>query len=97
MLDCKIVRVFSYWRTVEPDQCFNAVVEGMQWLTEKAARHGKIIGLENEHACNISTAAESVAVLNKVRHPNLKLVWDPANALCSGEDPCDSSPTSACE
>ena len=26
-------------------------------------------------------------MLKAVNHPNLKLVWDPANALVSGENP----------
>jgi sugar phosphate isomerase/epimerase len=87
MMDCRLVRVFSYWRTVEPQKCFDAVVEAMQWLAEKGARHDVIIGFENEHACNIATAAEAAPLLSKVQHPNLRLVWDPANALCSGENP----------
>ena len=87
MLGAKIIRVFSYWRTMEPDKCFDGVVEALTWLSEKAAKRNLIIGLENEHACNIATAAESARLLNTLVHPNLKLVWDPANALCSGEDP----------
>jgi len=87
MMGCKIIRVFSYWRTVNPSACFEAIVDVMQSLAEKAAGRGLIIGLENEHACNISTAADSAKVLAAVPHPNLKLVWDPANALVSGEDP----------
>jgi sugar phosphate isomerase/epimerase len=46
-----------------------------------------MIGLENEHACNIATAAESARLLKLVDHKSLKLVWDPANALVAGEDP----------
>lgn len=87
MLGAKIIRVFSYWRTVNPDACFNGVVEALTWLSEKAAKRNLIIGLENEHACNIATAAESARLLNALQLPNLKLVWDPANALCSGENP----------
>lgn len=87
MMGAKIIRVFSYWRTVEPDQCFKGVIEALTWLCEKAAKRNLIIGLENEHACNISTAVESARALNALQHPNLKLVWDPANALCSGESP----------
>jgi len=83
----KIIRVFSYWRTVEPDKCFDAIVRTLSDLAEKAAKEDLIIGLENEHACNLGTAAETVPVLNAVNHPNLKLVWDPANALVSGENP----------
>jgi sugar phosphate isomerase/epimerase len=83
----KIVRVFSYWRTVEPDKCFDAVVRALSDLADKAAKEGLTVGLENEHACNIATAAESARILAAVKNPNLALVWDPCNALVSGEDP----------
>ena len=46
-----------------------------------------IVGLENEYACNIATAEETGHVLAALHHPNLKVVWDPANALVSGETP----------
>ncbi|MBM3813966.1 MAG: sugar phosphate isomerase/epimerase [Acidimicrobiia bacterium] len=87
MMGAKIVRVFSYWRTVEPEKCFSAVVDALGGLAERAAKRGLIIGLENEHACNIATGAESAKALAAVKHESLKLVWDPANALCSGENP----------
>jgi L-ribulose-5-phosphate 3-epimerase len=83
----QIVRVFSYWRTVEPDKCFDAVVKALSDLAEKAAKEGLTVGLENEHACNIATAAESARILAAVKNPALQLVWDPCNALVSGEDP----------
>src|SRR5580698_11356621 len=80
-----IVRVFSYWRTVKPEECFEAVVKSLRKLAEKAAKENLIIGLENEHACNIATGAETARVLAALDHPNLKVVWDPANAVVSGE------------
>lgn len=83
----KIIRVFSYWRTMEPEKCFDRVVSALQDLAEKAAKENLIIGLENEHACHIGTAEESAKALAAVPHPNLKLVWDPANALVGGENP----------
>lgn len=81
----RIIRVFSYWRTVEPAKVFDRVVEALGELAVKAARHGVIIGLENEHACNVATGAETAPVLAAVDHPNLKIVWDPANAYVAGE------------
>lgn len=83
----RIIRVFSYWRTVDPDRCFDAVATALSGLADLAAKEDLIIGIENEHACNISTAADSARILQAVQHPNLKLVWDPANALVSGENP----------
>lgn len=87
MTGAKFIRVFSYWRTVEPAACFDAVVEALDGLAQQGAKQGVIIGIENEHACQIGTAAESRAILNAVPHLSLKLVWDPANAMVAGEDP----------
>jgi sugar phosphate isomerase/epimerase len=83
----RIIRVFSYWRTVEPEKCFDRIVAALRGLAEKAAKHDLIIGLENEHACNIATGAETARVLDALGHANLKVVWDPCNALVSGENP----------
>lgn len=83
----KIIRVFSYWRTVRPDLCLDRIVQALSELAALGQKEGLVIGLENEHACNIATAAESKRVLDLIPNPNLKLVWDPANALVAGEDP----------
>jgi L-ribulose-5-phosphate 3-epimerase len=85
--NAKIVRVFSYWRTVDTAACFEPVCKALEHLANQARQHDVIIGLENEHACNIGTGEESAKVLKAVDHPNLKLVWDPANALVGGETP----------
>jgi len=82
-----IVRVFSYWRTVEPEKNLDAIVSALRDLADQAAVHDLIVGLENEHACNIGTATETAEVLKRLKHPNLKVVWDPANAYVSGENP----------
>jgi sugar phosphate isomerase/epimerase len=87
LMGARIIRVFSYWRTVDPDKCFDGVCSALSDLAAKAATADLIIGLENEHACNIGTAAESAKVLAAVQHPKLKMVWDPANALVGGENP----------
>lgn len=83
----KIIRVFSYWRTVDPEQCFDRVAGSLLQLAEAAESVGLTIGIENEHACHIGTGEETARVLEAVQHPNLKAVWDPANALVGGERP----------
>ena len=82
-----IIRVFSYWRTVRPEECFPRIVEALGRLAEQAAAREVIIGIENEHACNLGTGSETAPLFEAVEHPNLKLVWDPANALVAGEAP----------
>lgn len=81
-----IIRVFSFWRTVEPEKCFDGIVRYLGELADAAAKQDLIIGLENEHACNIGTARETARVLQAVPHPNLRVVWDPANAYVAGEN-----------
>jgi sugar phosphate isomerase/epimerase len=86
----RVIRVFSYWRTVDPEAVFERVVHALQELADLAAQRDVIIGLENEHACNIATAQETARVLAAIDHPNLQVVWDPANAYVSGEKPYPS-------
>jgi len=83
----RIIRVFSYWRTQAPEKCFDRIVEALARMAQDAAREELIIGLENEAACNVATGAETARVLEALDHPNLKVVWDPANAYVAGEVP----------
>jgi sugar phosphate isomerase/epimerase len=83
----RVVRVFSYWRTTDPDACFDRVAAALRELADEAQERGLVIGIENEHACNIATGAETARLLKAVDHPALQVIWDPANALVAGETP----------
>jgi sugar phosphate isomerase/epimerase len=83
----KIIRVFSYWRTVAPEECLERISAALAQLSTLAEKENVLIGLENEHACNVGTAYEAMQVLQTVKGASLGLVWDPANALVAGEDP----------
>jgi L-ribulose-5-phosphate 3-epimerase len=82
-----IIRVFSYWRTVDPEAVHDRVAQALGHLADQALDRGLIIGLENEHACNVGTGIEAARMLAAVDHPALKLIWDPANAAILGEIP----------
>src|SRR5919106_363251 len=56
-------------------------------LADQAQARGLVIGIENEHACNIATGVETARLLAAVDHPALQVIWDPANALVAGETP----------
>src|SRR5687767_8124242 len=83
----QIVRVFSYWRTIDPAACFDRVASALRALADQAGERGLIIGIENEHACNIATGEETGRLLAAVDHPALQVIWDPANAFVAGEIP----------
>jgi len=84
MLDAPILRVFSFWRTVEPPKLHDHIVASLRQAIEAAAPVGVKIGIENEHACNLATGAEVAPVLEAVVDPTLGLVWDPANSYVAG-------------
>jgi len=86
-LGAKIIRVFSYWRTVEPGKCLEAAAKALAELAAEAEPCGLIIALENEHACNAGTASEAAALLNLIPDSGVRLLWDPANAYVAGERP----------
>jgi sugar phosphate isomerase/epimerase len=86
-LGAPIIRVFSYWRTTEPERTYDRLAEALLALADEAARRNVVIGLENEHACNVGTGEEASRLLARLDHPALKLVWDPANASILGEVP----------
>ena len=83
----KFIRVFSYWRTIAPEQCHDRIVSALRELADQAGERGLVIGLENEHACNVATGAEAGKILAALDHPALKSIWDPANAFILGETP----------
>jgi L-ribulose-5-phosphate 3-epimerase len=83
----RIVRVFSYWRTIDPDACVDRVASALRQLADEAQARGLVVGIENEHACNVATGAETARLLAAIDHPALQVIWDPANALVAGETP----------
>ena len=87
LLGASIIRVFSFWRTTEPQRLFGRIIETLAGAIDKAAPHRITIGLENEYACNISTGAEAAPVLRTLQDGNFGLVWDPGNSYVAGAIP----------
>src|SRR5690349_19700582 len=67
------IRVFSFWRIEKPEQVFDLVVADLRKALEKAKKQNVKLVLENEHDCNIATAAESVKLLAAIQDPYLGL------------------------
>lgn len=85
VLETDKIRVFSFWRVEKPAQIFDLIVTDLRRALEKAKKHKISLVLENEHACNVATAAESVKLLAAIQDPNFGLNWDPGNAFAAGE------------
>ena len=61
--------------------------EDLNNAAEKVGKHGLILVLENEFACNTATGTESAKALAGVPSRFFKLNWDPGNAAMRGETP----------
>lgn len=81
------VRCFDFWRLEDQSPYRTAMNDKLHEAAEKCAKHGMILVLENEPACNTATGGESAKVLSAVQHRSFMLNWDPGNAAASGEIP----------
>ena len=76
-----IVRTFAFWRKGAPTpEIYDRIEEHLRKAVAKAEAAGVRLALENEHACFIGTASESVEILKRIPSKHLGLIWDPGNA-----------------
>lgn len=87
LLDAPIVRAFSFWRVAEPESVREDILETLAKATEIVRDAGKLLGLENEHACNIGSGTEAAWYLERIADPTLGLIWDPGNIAALGVVP----------
>lgn len=88
-LGVRLIRVFSFY---PPDISSNAgydayvpqSIERLAALTERAARAGFTLLLENEKDIVTDTPERCAAVLQAVASPHLGFIWDPANFVQVG-------------
>jgi len=79
------IRIFDFWRLDDQKPYRAAMDEKLIAASQKAAKRGITLLLENEPSCNTATGAEAARTLEAVRSPNFKLNWDPGNAASVGE------------
>ncbi|HZR94217.1 MAG TPA: sugar phosphate isomerase/epimerase family protein [Gaiellaceae bacterium] len=80
VLGAPVVRAFGYWREPEPAAALHDLGGALREAATRAHAAGLTLALENEHECNVATAAEARAALDAADTPQLRLIWDPGNA-----------------
>lgn len=63
------------------------IAKGLQLACDRLAAEGLTLALENARSLYANTGGNMRRVLDAVQRPNLKIIWDPANAYVAGEDP----------
>jgi len=80
------VRVFGFWRDGPTSEAvLNRIVESLGPALELAAAAGIVLALENCPHTYLDHTRLALQVVRRVESPWLRLLWDPANALRSGE------------
>lgn len=79
------VRCFDFWRIDDVKPYRAAINDQLQKTAEFSEKHGILLVLENEFACNTATGREAASTLAGVPTKNLALNWDPGNAVMRGE------------
>ena len=82
-----LVRTFSFWRVPHPEAVRDDVAEVIAEAAERTGEAGLTLGIENEHACNLATGAETRWVLDRVPSPALGVIWDPGNEAVMDSEP----------
>jgi len=70
-----------------PDDVLAKIAKGLRIACDRAAESGITLALENARAFYANTGGNQRRILDAVNHPNLKIIWDPANAFVAGETP----------
>lgn len=79
------IRCFDFWRLDDQKPFRAAMDQKLREAAEVCEKHGMILLLENEMACNTATGAEAARTLSAVQNRNFMLNWDPGNAGAAGE------------
>ncbi|MEZ4662736.1 MAG: sugar phosphate isomerase/epimerase family protein [Caldilineaceae bacterium] len=69
------------------DETLAKIAKGIQIACDRLADEGLTLALENARSLYANTGGNMRRVLDAVERPNLKIIWDPANAFVAGEDP----------
>lgn len=69
------------------DETLEKIAFGLRAACERLQPEGLTLALENARSLYANTGGNMRRVLDAVGMPNLKIIWDPANAFVAGEDP----------
>lgn len=88
-LGTNLVRGFTGWKTEEAPEVWAEVESLYRQVIPLLEAEEVVLGIENEHDTNASTAARLARFLEKINHPRIRAVWDPTNEVFAddGETP----------
>jgi L-ribulose-5-phosphate 3-epimerase len=80
------IRIFSFWREVDPELYRADIVRHLQQAAAIAQSEGMLLLVENEPSCNGGFADEVAAIVRDVNSPAVRGLWDPGNEAYGGRE-----------
>ncbi|MEM0481408.1 MAG: sugar phosphate isomerase/epimerase family protein [Nitrososphaerota archaeon] len=87
LLDLRFTRIFTFWWQGGVNRYLDRIAELLSPAIDLASDEGVVLAVENEYSCMIGTGWEARMLLDTVKSPWLKVLWDPGNAFFAREDP----------
>jgi sugar phosphate isomerase/epimerase len=82
VLGTRLLRVFSFYRTADPN--VPAAAAAMDTVLGRVPTDGVTLCVETGTRTNTPTAALTSDLLKRIGRPNLAVLWDPGNTVFSG-------------
>lgn len=86
LLGTRRIRIFSFWREIDPQQHQPDVVRHLRRAAGIAERADVLLLVENEPSCNGGYAQEVAQIVRAVGSPSVKALWDPGNEAYAGRE-----------
>ncbi|MEO7142544.1 MAG: TIM barrel protein [Bryobacteraceae bacterium] len=87
ILDCKLVRVFTFSRVEDPDSLLPRIGGILDEMANVAEKEGVNLAIENENSCNVAKCSEVAGIFKHMRSPAMAHNWDVLNGANAGEIP----------
>jgi sugar phosphate isomerase/epimerase len=87
VLECPLVRVFSFSRIAEPETLYPRVADIIGKMAVIAEKEGVKLLIENEASQNVGTSVETAKFVKLLPEKALAINWDSLNGLALGEKP----------
>jgi len=87
LFDLNYTRIFTFWFQGDMEHYMDKLVDKIQQALDIAKDEGVYLVIENEYSCFVGKGAETRKMIDTIKSPWLKSLWDPGNAFFARETP----------
>jgi sugar phosphate isomerase/epimerase len=85
IFDTRLIRVFTFWNKGKYEDYRARILEHYVKPLEIVKGSGCVLCVENEGATFVGTGRQVRDFVDRLNHPQVRIAWDPCNALCCEE------------